>query len=60
MGWKSTIDITRKEAIEAIMSQMNTIDDKTNEELEIMLDELNFGDDTELKWYGHNFTITDE
>jgi len=60
MGWKSTIDITREEAISAIMSQMNTLQDKTDVELAQMLYELGFGDDTDKKWFGHNFSIIED
>lgn len=59
MGWKSTIDITREEAIKAIVEKMAILHDKTNLELEEMLEDHGFGDDTSLRWYGHNFIITD-
>ena len=60
MGWKSTVDITRQEAISLIMSQVSLLHDKSNSELEDMLYGYNFGDDTELPYYGHNFNVTDE
>ena len=60
MEQKNTINITRNEAIKAIMEQMNTIKYKSNKELETMLYENNFGDDINLKWYGHNFIVNDK
>jgi hypothetical protein len=60
MGWKSTINITRDEAVKAIVEQMVTLNDKTNKELEDMLEDYGFGDDSKLKWYGHNFIVDDE
>lgn len=64
MGWKSTIEITRKDAIVAIIKSLDktSYNGKTNEELENMMYELNIGDDLELPYYGYNFTIrnTDE
>ena len=57
MGWKSTIDITRDEAMREIINQMVTLNDKTNEELADMLYSYGFGEDSKLKWYGHNFNI---
>jgi len=60
MGWKSTINITREEAIEAIEEQMITLHDKTDSELVDMLEGYGFGDNSELKWYGHNFIVDDE
>lgn len=60
MGWKSTINITRDEAIKAIVEEMVTLNDKTNKELEDMLEDYGFGDDSKLKWYGYNFIVNDE
>ena len=60
MGWKSTINVTRDEAIKAIVEQMVTLNDKTNKELEDMLEDYGFGHDSKLKWYGHNFIVNDE
>jgi hypothetical protein len=59
MGWKSTVDITRAEAISLIMSQLLLLNDKTDSELEDMLYDMNFGDDLNLPYYGHNFNVTD-
>ena len=60
MGWKSTINITRGEAIKSIVEQMITLDDKTNKELEDMLEDYGFGNDSKLKWYGYNFIVEDK
>ena len=48
MGWKSTIDITRQEAIQAIMSCVDTTpyDNMSNEQLIDVMNSLNMGDDT--------------
>ena len=59
MGWKSTVDITRQEAINLIMSQISLLHNKTDSELEEMLYGYGFGDNNELPYYGHNFNITD-
>ena len=59
MGWKSTIDLTREEAIAELVKQMVTLNDKSNSDIEEMLCSYGFGDDTKLKWYGHNFNIID-
>lgn len=62
MGWKSTMELTRKEAIMAIMTalQETPYDNMTNKELEDKMDELNIGDDINLPYYGYNFWIVDE
>lgn len=61
MGWKSTIELTRREAIDAIMKSLDKTpyDEMTNEELEDMMYGLNIGDDINKPYFGHNFTITD-
>jgi hypothetical protein len=59
MGWKSTIEITRKEAIQAIISSLDKTpyDEMTNEQLEDMMYQLDIGDDLNKPYYGHNFII---
>jgi hypothetical protein len=59
MGWKSTIEITRKEAIQAIISSLDKTpyDEMTNEQLENMMYQLDIGDDVDKPYYGYNFTI---
>jgi hypothetical protein len=61
MGWKSTIELTRREAIDAIMKSLDKTpyDEMTNEELEDMMYGLNIGDDINKPYFGHNFIITD-
>jgi len=61
MGWKSTIEITRKEAIAAIEKALNRdhYEDFTNEELEQMMYGLDIGDDIELPYHGYEFIIRD-
>ena len=59
MSWKSTIEITRREAIQAIISSLDKTpyDEMTNEQLENMMYQLDIGDDFNKPYYGHNFTI---
>lgn len=59
MGWKSTIEITRKEAIQAIISSLDKTpyDEMTNEQLEDMMYQLDIGDDVNKPYYGYNFII---
>lgn len=59
MGWKSTIKLTRKEAIQAIISSFDKTlyDEMTNEQLEQVMYQLNIGDDLKKPYYGHNFII---
>lgn len=61
MGWKCTIDITRKEAIAAIIATLNSTsyDDMSNEELKDMMYGLGIGDEVGKSYYGYNFTIHD-
>jgi hypothetical protein len=58
MGWKSTIEITREEALRAIMEvviqKMPTL---SVEELHNILESLGIGDEPGLPYYGHNFDI---
>lgn len=56
MGWKSTIDISRSEALSLIFKRIN---DASNEELSLILTELGYGDETLLPYFGHNFNIED-
>ena len=57
MGWKSTIDITREEAIELILRQITSAN---NNELSNMLENLGFGDNSDLPYYGNNFYVIDK
>jgi hypothetical protein len=59
MGWKSTIDITREEAIQAIINSFDKtkFEDRSNSELERMMYQFNIGDDINKPYFGHNFNI---
>lgn len=57
MGWKSTEIISRGEAISLIASYFYRA---TNEELAEALESLGFGDNTDLPYFGCNFTVMDE
>ena len=59
MGWKSTVDITRDEAIRLIFTKLSYTYKMSNSELEDMVESLGYGDDTHLPYYGHNFNVTD-
>jgi hypothetical protein len=62
MGWKSTLEITRQDAINAILKSLEgktPYDDMSNKELEMMMYERNIGDDLKLPYFGYNFTIKD-
>lgn len=61
MGWKSTIDITRSEAINAIIEVENkkSLDEMSNEELEERMYGLGIGDESG-PYYGYNFNIIND
>ncbi len=61
MGWKSTRNITRREAIQAIMAAVDKTpyDDMTNTELEDMMYKLGIGDEMDLPYFGYNFNVSD-
>jgi|AntRauTorckE5430_2_1112549.scaffolds.fasta_scaffold00649_23 hypothetical protein len=59
MGWKSSIDITRKEAKRLIMQRLLDLDGISDSELENRLEELGYGDNPDLEHFGYNFIITD-
>jgi hypothetical protein len=60
MGWKSTLDISRTKAKRLIIERMMNIDDLTNAELGDMIEGLGYGENPNLKYYGHNFTVFDD
>jgi len=62
MGWKSTINLTRSQAITAILSTIKKTpyDNMTNDELTNIMYGLDMGDDTDKPYYGHNFNIVDD
>ena len=66
MGWKTTIDITRVEAIRAIKTVFYkrglVLSDAcynvmTNEELKDIMYQLDIGDDVDNPYYSYNFNI---
>lgn len=61
MGWKSTFELSRRAAIDAIQKAVDTTpyDKLSNEELENLMYELNIGDDTKFPYYGYNFRVVD-
>ena len=58
MGWKSTMQIKREEAISLIFSKLSTVHTMTDEELCDTLEALGYGEDSKLPYYGHNFSIS--
>lgn len=56
MGWKSTKQITREEAIKLIEDRLY---DANNEQLGDALESLGYGDEPDLKYYGCNFWVFD-
>jgi hypothetical protein len=62
MGWKSTLDLSREDAIRLIMAaQTRTpFDEMTNNELEEQLYAYGYGDNTDLPHYGYNFMVHTE
>lgn len=57
MGWKSTIDITREEAIRLAINAMYKVYTMSDSELEDFLEELGYGDTQGMEYFGHNFRI---
>ncbi len=60
MGWKSTVTISRDEAISLINARLRNYEDRSNEELGDLLEEFGYGDNSDLPYYGANFHVTDE
>ncbi len=54
MGWKSTKTLTPEKARVLLI---NRIMEASNDELGLALEALGYGDKTELKYYGCNFSI---
>jgi len=59
MGWKSTLDLTRDEAVSLIQKRMANLNEFSDSELEEMIEGLGYGENTELPHYGYNFSIVD-
>ena len=60
MGWKSTVDITREDAIKLVVDRLTIVCTLSDRELEDLLVQLGYGDDINLPYCGHNFLIIDE
>jgi len=59
MGWKSTVEITRDEAIRLIFEKLGYGNNLSNSELADLVESLGYGDDTDLPYFGHNFIVRD-
>jgi hypothetical protein len=64
MGWKSTMDIPRKEARGLVMEQLakllSGINQLSDSELADMLELFGYGEMEDLPYFGYNFKIVDE
>jgi hypothetical protein len=60
MGWKSTIDITRNEAMRLIFARMADAHSMSDNELAELVELLGYGDNIKLPYFGHNFNIVDD
>jgi hypothetical protein len=61
MGWKSTVDISREEAIKLatkeLAKKIGEVHTMSDTELEDFLEELGYGDTSGMDHFGHNFNI---
>jgi hypothetical protein len=61
MGWKSTIDITREQAIllatKELSKKISEIYTMSDAQLEDLLEELGYGDTQGMEYFGHNFNV---
>jgi hypothetical protein len=59
MGWKSTIEISREEAIRLVQSKLsdNRFDELTNRDIEYMMEDMGFGDNPDWEYFGYNFFV---
>lgn len=57
MGWKSTKNISRHEAISLLVKR---IPDMTDEDLGRALVAVGYGDNDDLEYYGFNFSVDDD
>ncbi len=58
MGWKSTKEIGREEAINLIYERISEIGYLSNEELGNILEGIGYGEDRNLSYYGYNFSVS--
>jgi hypothetical protein len=59
MGWKSTIEITRDEAIRLIFNKLSEAHKMSDNQLADVVESLGYGDDPDLPYFGHNFIVKD-
>jgi len=57
MGWKSTVDITRDEAIRLAIKSISNVYNMSDIELEDFLEQLGYGDTQSMEYFGYNFRI---
>jgi hypothetical protein len=60
MGWKSTVYISRSEAIRLIADRFFKLEYMNNSELEDMVEAMGYGENTNLSYFGHNFTVMND
>lgn len=58
MGWKSTVDITRTQAIALVLDFALQCANLSDSELEDLLEQLGYGENINLPYFGMNFKIT--
>ena len=62
MGWKSTVDITREQAIslatKELAKKIGEIHTMSDNQLEDFLEELGYGEIQGMDYFGHNFRIS--
>lgn len=59
MGWKSTVYITRAEALQLIAKRTGN-PAISNKELEDKVEDLGYGDNPDWEYFGHNFIVVDK
>ena len=59
MSLKSTIEISREEAIKLIQSKMSdeVFKSMLNRDIEYMMEDMGFGDNPDWEYFGHNFFV---
>lgn len=64
MGWKSTIDITREEAIrlaiKELTKKLSEIYTMSDSNLEDFIEDLGYGETQGMEYFGHNFNIKND
>jgi hypothetical protein len=62
MKFKTTIEISRDEAIRLIKSKMEfeITRNMLNKDLEYMVEDMGFGDNPDWEYYGHNFFVVNK